>query len=188
MSDAPGPARGYSWPPFEQGNAVAERHGAHSERRWRPIAERLASDAVIESPWLGRPSFRAAVAAWSIAEAQCVLVDRYLNDHGLLDDKGVPRPATALSDRLHRRAQHLRSQLGLDPSSMAKLLATFAGVPGVEDALDALVAEGRRIVEARGIDSRSVPAGPTLPADRSPIFGDVDRDQDAATQPPEDVA
>ncbi len=24
-----GPARGYSWPPFEQGNTVSTRHGAY---------------------------------------------------------------------------------------------------------------------------------------------------------------
>ena len=35
-----GPARGYSWPPFEVGNEAAVRHGATSERHIRPIAAR----------------------------------------------------------------------------------------------------------------------------------------------------
>jgi hypothetical protein len=141
--------RGYSWPPFESGNAAAERHGAHSEHRWRPLADALMSEAVAEAPWLGRPTFRMAVQAWAITEAKIALVDQWLDEHGLLTDDGDPRPANALADRLHARAITLRGQLGLDPVSFAKLLATFAGVPGAESALDALKAEGRRLVEAR---------------------------------------
>jgi len=128
---------------------AALRHGAHSERRWSPLAERLAVEAIAEAPWLTRPAFRLAVAAWSVAEAKAALVDAWLDEHGLLDDDGVPHPANALSDRLHGRAMALRTQLGLDPVSFAKLLATFAGVPGGEDALEALKVEGRRLVEAR---------------------------------------
>ncbi len=103
------------------------------------------------APWLTRPAFRLAVESWAVTEAKAVLVDRWLDQHGLLDDDGVPYPANALSDRLHGRAMALRSQLGLDPVSFAKLLATFAGVPGGEDALEALKVEGRHLVEARGL-------------------------------------
>ena len=90
----------------------------------------------------------------AVAEAKAALVDRWLDEHGLLDDDGNPHPANALADRLHARAITLRGQLGLDPSSFSKLLATFAGVPGAEDALEALKAEGRALIEARS----SVPA------------------------------
>jgi hypothetical protein len=144
-------ARGYTWPPFEPGNAAATTHGAHSERRWRPLAEQLVTEALAEAPWLTRPAFRLAVRAWSVAEAKAVLVDTWLDEHGLLDDHGVPHPANALADRLHARAITLRGQLGLDPTSFAKLLATFAAVPGGEDALEALKAEGRRLIEARSV-------------------------------------
>ena len=36
-----GPARGYSWPPFEEGNQVALRHGAYSEIALAPRAAEL---------------------------------------------------------------------------------------------------------------------------------------------------
>lgn len=149
------PARGYSWSDFEPGNTAAEKHGAWSERRWRPLADQLIREALEHAPWLTRPAFRLAVAAWARAEAQASLVDAWLDEHGLLTDDGTPRPANALADRLHGRAQALRGQLGLDPVSFARLLATFAGVPGGDDALDALRAEGRRLVEAR---SAALPA------------------------------
>lgn len=151
-----GDARGYRWADFEPGNTAAERHGANSERRWRPLAEALSIEAIEVAPWLTRRAFRLAVEAWSVAEAKCQLVDAWLDDHGLLDGEGVPFPANALSDRLHARCITLRSQLGLDPVSFAKLLATFAGVPGGEDALEALKAEGKRLVEAR---TEALPSG-----------------------------
>jgi hypothetical protein len=141
--------RGYVWAPFEPENDAATKHGAHSERRWRPLAEQLAAEAIREAPWLTRPAFRLAVSAWSVAEAKAALVDVWLDENGLLDADGVPYPANALADRLHARAITLRGQLGLDPVSLAKLLATFAGVPGGEDALEALKAEGRRLIEER---------------------------------------
>jgi len=150
------PARGYTWPPFEPDNTAALTHGATSERKWRPIAEQLAADMLREAPWLCRQAFSLAVAAWAATEAKAALVDRWLDEHGLLTDDGDPRPANSLSDRLHARAITLRSQLGFDPVSFAKLLATFAGVPGGEDALSALKAEGARLVEAR---SAALPAG-----------------------------
>src|SRR4051794_815424 len=37
-----GPARGYSWKQFEQGNTVASTHGAYSQLRLAPRAEQLA--------------------------------------------------------------------------------------------------------------------------------------------------
>lgn len=136
-------------PDFEPGNQAAEKHGATSERRWRPLADELAAEAVATAPWLTRPAFRRAVEAWSVVEAKATLVDRWLDANGLLDENGTPWPANALSDRLQARAITLRSQLGFDPVSFAKLLLTFSGVPGGEDALETLRAEGRRLIEAR---------------------------------------
>jgi hypothetical protein len=138
---------------------MGEKHGAHSERRWRPEADRLAAETLTLAPWLTRPAFRLAVSAWAVVEAKAALVDRWLDEHGLLTDEGVPHPANALADRLHARAITLRGQLGLDPVSFARLLATFAGVPGGEDALEALKREGARLVEAR---SAALPADSTL--------------------------
>jgi hypothetical protein len=138
-------------PPFEVGNVLSLKHGVDSPRSWQPIAERLAASIVDDAPWLAQPAFRASVRAWAVVEAKLALVNNWLDIHGLLDDDGVPRPASMLADRLTFRAMSLRSALGLDPTSFARLLATFAGVPGDagEDALDALRAEGHKILARR---------------------------------------
>jgi hypothetical protein len=143
-----GAARGYSWPSFEDGNTAAEKHGATGDRRWRPLADHLAAEIVESAAWLTRPAFRRTVQAWSVAEAKAQLVDAWLDEHGLLDDDGAPRPANNLADRLHGRAANLRAAMGLDPASFARLLATFSGVVGGEDALAALKREGARLIEA----------------------------------------
>ena len=147
--------RGYSWPPFEPENSAALRHGAHSERRWRPIADALAKGAVEVAPWLTRPAFSMAVEAWAATEAKARLVDAWLDEYGLLDANGDPTPANALSDRLHTKAITMRGQLGLDPTSLARLLATFATVPGGDEALEALKSEGRRLMIARSESTAS---------------------------------
>lgn len=151
------PPRGYSWPPFEPDNEAALKHGAKSERRWRPIADRFRAAICAEAPWLTRPTFAAAVEAWSVVEAKTTLVDAWLDEHGLLDHDGVPLPANNLAHQLHTRAITLRSQLGLDPTSFARLLASFAAAPGADDVLKALRAEGAAILAARSPEALAAP-------------------------------
>lgn len=146
------PARGYSWPPFTEGNDAAEKHGAWSERKWRPIADVLAEVLPTIAPWATRDAYAGAAASLCRVEAQLWLVSEYLNDVGLLDAEGEPRPATKLADRLESRAQSLRTELGLSPLALARLMgamASAAGSAGLDDELEALRAEGRRIIEAR---------------------------------------
>jgi len=151
-------ARGYTWPTATSGNTIAEKHGARSERRWRPLAEQLAAEALAAAPWLTRPAFRWSVQAWATAEARARLVDDWLDAQataempGELDAGGEPRAASALSVRLHARAESLRARLGIDPTAMARLLASFTvGLPGGEDVLAALRAEGARLVAAQDV-------------------------------------
>lgn len=144
-----GPARGYSWPPFEKGNKAALAHGAWSPRSIRPVAERLAAELVEVAPWVARPAFGAAVHAWAWSEAQCVLLREYAHEVGLLDEDGAPR---AFLDALHRseqRSASRRAELGLTPAAWARLLRSMSESGGDEDALEQLKAEGRRILEAR---------------------------------------
>ena len=143
------PARGYSWPPFTDGNEAATTHGAHSERRWRPLADELISELRHDAPWTARPAFRWTVEAWAAAQAKAALVDAWLDEVGLLTDNGTPRPANWLSDKLHARADTLRRELGISPAAFARLLSNFGAVPGNEDALEQLQREGRAIIEAR---------------------------------------
>ncbi len=161
------PARGYTktHPPFEEGNRVALRHGAVSPRTISPVAEALADEVVAVAPWLGRPAFAAAVKAWSWSEAQCVLLRQWLDEHGVVDDEGNPRPAAAFLAKVEGRAANLRARLGLDPTALANLLATLsslttgqraatAGV-GVEELLAALAAEGRAALAAHHGDAET---------------------------------
>lgn len=151
------PARGYSWPPFTDGNEAATTHGAHSERRWRPLADELISELRHDAPWTARPAFRWTVEAWAAAQSKAALVDAWLDEVGLLTDKGTPRPANWLSDKLHARADTLRRELGISPAAFARLLSNFGTVPGNEDALEQLQAEDRRIIEAREAAAAELP-------------------------------
>ncbi len=161
------PKRGYSWEPFAVDNEAAVTHGAHSERRWRPLAESLLDLARQDAPWLARPAFRWSAEAWATAEAKAHLIDAWLEEQateelpGALDDGGV-RSAALFAERLHARAESLRSRLALDLTSFSRIFATFAAVPGGEDALELLKAEGRRLVQAReaSLSPVNTPADP----------------------------
>ncbi|MGA8372652.1 MAG: hypothetical protein WB765_21165 [Acidimicrobiales bacterium] len=146
-------------PDFEPGNSVSITHGANSERRFGPLAEQLAAEAIAAAPELGRPRFRWAVKAWATAEAKAQLIDEWCDEHGWRKANGDPLPAIVFADRLHARAESLRARLALDTASLSRIMATLTVVPaGGEDALAQLQAEGRRIIEAR-----QAAAGPALP-------------------------
>ncbi len=143
-------ARGYSWEAFTDGNAAAVRHGAYSERAVDPLA-RLAHATLKEAaPWITAPAFSHSLAALSRVTAQVTLVDRYVTDVGPLDADGKPRAAVELQVRLERLAADLRSRLGLDPSSYAKIQADLAGAAR-DVGLEALRAEGEAILRARDL-------------------------------------
>jgi hypothetical protein len=138
-------------PPFQPGNDLGVTHGAKSTSHWLPPAQALAEELVTVAPWTARPAFTATVASWSKAEAQSQLLHAYLDDIGLLDEDGQPRPAVAMLDRTEIRAANLRQALGLTPLALAKLLQSLAAVAasnGDTGSLDAVRAEGRRIAEA----------------------------------------
>jgi len=140
--------RGYSWPTATPGNTIAQKHGAASPRAVQPLAERLAAELTNDVEWTGRTPYAGTVAAWSWAEAQCILLRAWLDEVGLLDDDGVPRPAGAFLEKVETRAANLRAELGLSPLAHGRLLAVFAsaakaGVLDDDGALDALRAEGR---------------------------------------------
>ena len=145
------PARHYSWAPFAPGHELSKRHGVYSPRTWKPLADHIAAELPDVAPWCARPTYGPTVAAWARVEAQLQLVMSWLDEHGPLDDHGEPRPATTLLARLESQAQSLRAELGLSPLALAKLLGAFTSAPAGtdDDALEALKAEGRRIVEAR---------------------------------------
>src|SRR5213595_2252112 len=79
------PARHYSWPPFEPGNMKALKHGARSPRMIAPLADLLLEHLEDAAPWCMRPAFEMARYRWAQAQARALLLDAWLDEHGMLD-------------------------------------------------------------------------------------------------------
>lgn len=150
-----GPARGYSWEPFEEGNTAALVHGAYSPAIVDPVAEELLEAVLAEAATahLAAPQYAPALAAWARAEARIIVLERWLAENadqaGVLDAEGELLPAVKLLERVERRAESLRSRLGLDPRSEADLTRSRADAGRSIADLDALRRRGREVLEAR---------------------------------------
>lgn len=144
--------------PFEPANTAAVKHGATSVRVVRPIADALAAELRSVAPWTAQGAFAASVAAWSWAEAQSVVLRAYIDDRGVLDGRGKPRPACALLDRVEVRAGRLRAELGLTPNAWANLVGRLGSADHEAAArgLDSLRAVGRELAR-----SAALPEGAT---------------------------
>lgn len=171
-------------PPFERGNTAAVVHGAFSERRTGPVADQIATDLLADADTPGHlrePVFAAAVMAWAQAEAVCQLLREFVSGRpieaamtevtsGTEDEERhgdsvsrksrVRRIASAL-DALRKweaHAANLRSRLGLDPMSAARVgkdLATsryLGGATPLAGALDQIAARRAKALEAGGPD------------------------------------
>ena len=150
------PARGGgpsgSWPPFTPGNMAHLMHGAVSRRSVGPLADVLERQLAVAAPWTQAAAFAGSVRSWSWTEGQAALLRSWLDQHGVLDERGEPRAAASMLHRVESRLIKLRARLGLDPRSLATLLrdaASVARATGDEAVLDALEREGRAILEAR---------------------------------------
>ncbi len=145
--DDTSPARGYSWPPAAPGNDLATVHGANSERRIAPRAAQIAAELLShpDTPrYLHEPSYAPVIHAWARAEAVVALLWDWLAEHDIdaaLTDltttdedhqhrksgsrkRTVSHHIESVLTQLHRhevRAMNLRSRLGLDPLSRARL-------------------------------------------------------------------
>lgn len=158
---APSPARGGSAngtrPPFtavdgnNPGWLASLHHGARSPNVLAPLADQIEAEVRQDAPWVNRAAFAGSVRSYAYAEAELTLRRAWIDQHGLVDEEGNPRPGTERLERAEARAAKLRDQLGLNPLGYARLIATVAGAIGPiqEDALEALRAEGRAILAAR---------------------------------------
>lgn len=108
-------------PAFEVGNTAGQRHGAYSTELVREDAAQMLADLQAKgAPWLNTVD-GPELQAWLNAEAALRRVQAYLEEHGWLDDKGKPRPASELWSRLDRAAARARASLGFNPSARAAL-------------------------------------------------------------------
>ena len=145
-----GAARGYSWAPFEAGNFAAVKSGTQSERLLAPLAEAVLLEARADPSWpayLDEPVYAMSVSAWARAEAAVQLYTRYLErqtpeewstevtDAAEVTEGGGERggretrrsrtrkrtPSLEMWRKLEQHASNLRTKLGLDPLSRARL-------------------------------------------------------------------
>lgn len=133
-----GDARGYSRPPAGPGNVLALRHGATSERQVRPLARnhrRRVLRQIGLSPRDLDAIGRAHLEHYCRTTAKIVLIDRWIDEHGLIRDDGSLQPCMRLyvsltnSARatLARLEQHLRSR-DVDPADrLSDYLASIGG-------------------------------------------------------------
>jgi hypothetical protein len=133
--------------PAERGNGLAVTHGGYSPRVYGETAAQLHAGILAERPQLAR--YGEALRAWSDLEARCEVVRSHLDEHGMLDGEGRPRPACELLLRLDRAADRARQRLGLDPRADLDLAKATAEVQHLASDLDAVRAAGRRALEAR---------------------------------------
>jgi len=166
--------------PFAPGNEAAVVHGGHSERSVAPLAAQIAQELLenAETPeHLREPMFAPAVQAWARAEAVAELLFRHLSgldlqaamtDLTTADEeerttkskttrRSTTRRTTAAHDQWHRASAHaasLRSKLGLDPASAARVGRDLAarryldGATPLSAALETM--EKRRALTAGG--------------------------------------
>jgi hypothetical protein len=126
-----------------------------------PIVEALVTELADMAPWTSRPAFAGEVRSWAHAEARCLVLRHWEDEHGILSDEGVA--AAGELARAETRASSARDRLGLNPLALAKLLGAFsASPPGTDDSgLDALKAAGAAIVASHAaIDAAATPEAP----------------------------
>jgi hypothetical protein len=159
-----GPAHG-SRPPFPVGHKTGLQHAAYDLDAVEPIAREMVQ-AIMSDPtvtYLREPRYRAELAAWSAAEARCLLLRGWLAERGLLDDTGDVRAAARYLDTCEARAARCRAALGLSPRSAAEL---GRDVVAAEAGLAQLAEQGRQAREAAETRLRVVGQGPEIDGER----------------------
>lgn len=146
-------------PPLSPGHELSTKHGATSPRRVEPLAQAMVDTVLEHAPFLSEPSFDRALRAWARAEARCALLDDWLDEHGLLDEGGAPRPAAEFARKQEELALKHRTRLGLDAASRATIEASLTGAAASRASLDQLLAQGAESVRARRL-AQEPPAAP----------------------------
>ena len=127
MGDAPkaetgkGPARGYSWPPFEKGHELSVKHGTRSERLVAARAAEIREQLLEAHEFLAQAIFTEALERYCRLEARARMLDSYIVD--LVEEKGVETVPKTLWDsatRVDMAAAKAGQDCGLDPSGFAR--------------------------------------------------------------------
>jgi hypothetical protein len=117
--------RGYTWPPFEEGNAAAATHGANSLKLVEPHAREIAPAIFTAHPHLDPARDGAAVWRYAITLARIHRVNVWLaqrEDPVFADlEAGAPHKVFERLDRWERQAAADEERLGLSPGARVKL-------------------------------------------------------------------
>jgi hypothetical protein len=137
---------GYTWA------QIAPTHGAHSPEIRDPVAAQVLAElheiATAEGSAFGyliAPAFRYELNDLAMAEAQKRLIQAWLAEFGWIND-GEVRAAAHYLEKVARRAERLRTRLGLTPLSRAQLQVDVGLSATLEAGLDQIRADGARFV------------------------------------------
>lgn len=133
-----GPARGYSWPPFERENVAAVTHGFFADPLLRPemraelreIEAALAAQVPYPGPY-GLAVGQLALRLWRQRRAY-----RDLDEHGLVRD-GTPAPILDHLSKLESAIARDLQALGLTPQSASDLIERARAATDPFEALEA---------------------------------------------------
>jgi hypothetical protein len=130
MAKPPPGSRGYTggrrapgWPPEVRagvGNTRAVTHGAKADLLIAPRAEELRDQLRELVPAYTESDLPAlTLLAWQLA--RCERANAYLDEVGLTNRKGIPRPVLKVLSTWENSAARLCDQLGMTPTARARL-------------------------------------------------------------------
>lgn len=155
-----GPARGYSWPPFGEGNTAALRHGAYSDAVVAPRAREILA-GLLEDPQMPghvrSPAWRYQAKAWARAEAIADVLYEHVAEMGA---EGMMTPKLAgtkspvdIWRAADAHAGRLRARLGLDPVAYAGLAKDLGlASRAIDDNLVRMSGEGAEMVRRKAAE------------------------------------
>jgi hypothetical protein len=120
-----GPARRYSWPPFEPGNLAGLKHGAQSDRLVEPRARELLAAILEANPHLDATRDAAATFRYCVALSRIERCYVWLAEQGdpvFADvDAGEVHAVYHRLERWERQAEVAEDKLAISPLTRARL-------------------------------------------------------------------
>ena len=164
VAESRGPARGYTWPPFEPGNDAATTHGANSPAKVEPRARELAPLILDANPHLDPMRDGAAVFRYSVTLARIERVYAWLaeREDAVFDDteSGTTHGVYERLERWEKQADAAEERLALAPLTRARLgLDQLRGAQAIEEVEAAREARARLDARAGQLGSGTADDG-----------------------------
>lgn len=106
---------------FGEGNDAAVKHGAGSPGQLLPVAERYLARLRVAAPTGDQAPDEFALERLAFLLARIHLAEKYLDENGLLEAEGRPRPIVASLSTWDNSVRKLLAELGLTSVSRASL-------------------------------------------------------------------